>query len=606
VVEVEGLRRDGGIFPMELSIARFESMGGVCFTGTFRDITERKRAEEELRTSRRFFEDSLDSLTAHIAILDEKGTIQYVNRAWRRFAEAHGLPRASCGPGKNYLDVCEASAKDSEEAAEMAVGIRSVMSGVMDEFVIEYPLSGPFGSRWFTASVTRFRSPGPVRVMIAHEDITPRKRSEMALVRAKDAALAAANAKSEFLANMSHEVRTPMNGILGFVEILLDSEITGEQRDHLETIRLSSESLLTVINDILDFSKIDAGKIDLEVIPFDLGELLDGVTHLMAPPAIEKGLLLTRRVTPERPWRFLGDPTRLRQVLLNLVGNAIKFTDSGAVSIAGDVEERQEGLFLLRLSVRDTGIGIPAEQRDRLFQPFSQVDGSMTRRFGGTGLGLSISRRLVELMGGRIDVRSDLGIGTSFTVTLAVEEAPEPIPASTPPSQRAPGGAGASRRPGARSLRILLAEDNAVNQKVALALLGRAGHTVEIARDGRECVEAAARGGHDLILMDVQMPAMDGLAATAAIRAREAGARRVPIIAMTAKAMKGDKEQCLEAGMDDYVTKPIRPKELLDTIDKWAETLSRRPPLGVSSGASTAPPEGTARTASLDSRGNAR
>jgi PAS domain S-box-containing protein len=657
---------------------------------------ERKRAEAALVESEAKFRGLFDDAPMAYHELDRDGRITRINHAGERLLGY----RAEELLGRPVWELVVE--KVSQEA------VRRKLSGVMPLTSYERTFIRKDGTLILAQVDDRliYDVGGAVTgIRTTLQDITERKRMEAELEQARDAALESARLKSEFLANMSHEIRTPMNGIIGMTGLLLDTELDAEQRDFAEAIRASGDSLLTIINDILDFSKIEAGKLQFETLDFDLLQPVEETVELLAERAREKGIELASLVHSDIPTELRGDPGRLRQVLTNLVGNAIKFTEHGEVFVRAEKVSENDDEVYVRFTVADTGIGIDKAAGRHLFQAFTQADGSTTRRYGGTGLGLAISKQLVELMGGRIGFTSHLGKGTTFWFTAKFVR--QPADAVRPPA-RIPsldrlrvltvddnatnrkilshqlaswGVVHAEADSGARALEllraaarrgepydlavldlmmprmdglelaraikadptiagtclvmltsfgqrgqsetardagieacltkpvrqsqlfdclatvmsrtppapkpshphtrpvtkgtqmvsnklILLAEDNIVNQKVAVRQLQKLGYRADAVANGREAVEALGRIAYDLVLMDCQMPEMDGYAATAEIRRREGAAKHTPVVAMTANALEGDREKCLAAGMDDYVSKPVRPEELAAVLER--------------------------------------
>jgi len=670
--------------------------------GSHTDITERKRAEEALRNSEALYHSLVETLPLNVFRKDVDGKFTFGNR---RFCEMIGKPLEQL-KGKTDFDFYP---------TELAEKYRQDDRRVIDEQITIDAIEEhckPGGEKIYVQVLKTPVFDSHNRVIGTQAifwDVSARKRAEEQMQSAKEAAESASRAKSVFLATMSHEIRTPMNAIIGMTELVLGTSLSIEQREYLDLVKISADSLLSVINDILDFSKVEAGKLDLDVSAFSLRDHLGDTLNILAPRAYQKGLELACHVAPEVPDALLGDPVRLGQIVVNLVGNALKFTERGEVVLDVSAPERTNSEVCLHFAVSDTGIGVPPEKLDLVFDPFAQADSSTTRKYGGTGLGLAIARRLVERMGGKISVTSEVGKGSTFhftavfqvqkgesrkpayVETAAIQEmavlvvddnatnrrileetlrnwqmkptlvasgaaalevmlratrSGEPFPLAlidvhmpemdgymlaerikqhpelagavlmmltsggeagdgrrrqelgiayslTKPikqadlwkaimqalgmpfaQEEAPAPSHRLPTPGARPLRILVAEDNLVNQKLAVRLLEKGGHEVVVANNGQEALSAVQARPFDLILMDVQMPIMDGFEATAAIRREElAAGKHTPILAMTAYAMKDDRERCLTAGMDRYISKPIRAQELFDNVAAVAQGL---------------------------------
>jgi PAS domain S-box-containing protein len=550
--EITALHKDGHEFRAEFAISIEGRGDAIRVIAVARAIAADTRAEAAFRQSERF-RAILDQIEDGCSVVDLRGNYLFVNDAFCRIFDF------------SRDKILGQSFKGTQNPVRHAKTIEifnTVYRTGQPVKAYEYKVTP--SNLYVEQSITLERDVAgrPVGFLSVYRDCTTRKLAEEALANAKEAAESANRAKSEFLANMSHEIRTPMNGIIGMTALALDSQMTPPQYECLVTIRSQAESLLTVVNDILDFSKIEQRHVDLESVPFSLADAVHEVVAPLEVPARAKGVKLSTAIAPDAPAYVVGDPVRLKQVISNVLANAVKFTECGSIQFDVSVDARTDDRATLHFRVADTGIGIPADKQAAIFEPFQQADGSMTRRFGGTGLGLAIASTLAELMGGRIWVDSEPGVGSTFHCTV-----PLAIAASAPAAVAADADRRAASAP--RAARILIAEDNVVNQRVAARLLIKRGHHVTVVSNGREALHALQGGAFELVLMDVQMPDMDGFEATAAIRdwERETG-QHVRIVAMTAHAMTGDRERCLAAGMDGYLSKPIDQRSLYAVVEE--------------------------------------
>lgn len=703
--EVTAYRKDGSLFSAEITVSAFQLSGDQHYIAVFRDITDRKRAEEVIHRSRQQLLELTSNIPGAVFQLQTRGP-----REGRFLFVSDGMATLSGRTKEQVMKrgIVLLSAVHPEDRGRV---LRRILRSILRtrEFQCTYRLGAPDRWQWISGrAIPQIQPDGSTVWNGVLIDISELKRAERRLAEQAaelSAALAqaqvATRAKSDFLATMSHEIRTPMNGVIGMTTLLLDTHLTTEQQDYVQTIRNSGEALLSVINDVLDFSKIESGKMDLESAPFELSSVVEESMEMVSGLAHRKSLELQTFLSKNLPHGVVGDAARLRQILLNLLGNAVKFTSSGSVGLSVEVEARKNDQAVIVFAVRDTGIGIDPAALHHLFESFTQADTSTTRRFGGTGLGLAITKRLVEMMGGEISVRSTVGIGSEFRVTIPFPITQTALPAEYDLSQlrgrrvlvvddnqtnrrilrellefagmipesasggpealalldaRLRGGArfdaaildfhmpemdgllvlrvlrsipayaklpvlllgsvgdkdlvesarslgtsiimvkpvrrapllrnlckamglcseetAAAARPAPQvtpsSARILLAEDNPINQKVAQLMLQRLGYQPQLAANGQEAVEAIRSGHFDVVLMDCQMPVMDGFDASRRIRELEAGtSRHIPIIALTASAISGDEERCRAAGMDDYLTKPVNAAILETKIRQW-------------------------------------
>ncbi len=555
--DAEGLhqRADGEMLATLKSVSRVPGEPGWIVVRA-RSIADQKRAEEELALMTSQLRATLEATADGILVLDRKKRITNMNR---RFSKMWQLPdelllRHEDGRLLDYM---------LGRIAQTDLHTKHLTELAADETRETFDTVPLLDGRIFECKSRPARHGEQVIGRVyCFTDVTQRHRAEQELIAARDAATAASRAKGEFLAMMSHEIRTPMNGIIGMAQLLETTPLNAEQGDYVRTMRSSGDALLAIINDILDYSKIEARKLELESTGFRLDRMLDDLSRLFLLQAREKGLAFESRIDGAVSNALTGDPVRVRQILLNLIGNAMKFTAQGSVKVTVREVARANSRCRLRFSVSDTGIGIPADKQAHIFTPFEQADMSTTRRFGGTGLGLSICRMLCELMEGEIGLNSQEGTGSEFWFEIWLGQAAAELDAPSLPDTPALAVPA--------SARVLIVEDNLVNVMVLSKLLGKLGaRELVTARDGLECLACCEQSAFDLILMDTHMPKMDGLSATRELRARGVQAH---IVGCSADAMASDHAAALEAGMDDYLTKPIALEALRQTLERWLAT----------------------------------
>jgi signal transduction histidine kinase len=575
------------------------------------DMTKRKQTEEELRRRRENLQAIFEIAPVGMMLVDDTFKVRQVNQSFKRLLDKQTEQLTGCrvGDSFNCANAVDAANGCGSGTACAACQLQEILAATLKEGQITerkdiqciFVLHGQETKLSFEVSAVPILLEGKRYAIVVMSNITQRKQTEEQLRRAKeeaesashemdrlnrqlDAAARRANllaqeamdackAKSQFLATMSHEIRTPMNSILGFSELLAEEPLSDSQKEYVQLIRNSSNTLLTLINDILDFSKIEAGKLAVEKTETPLHVLLEEMESMFRPPASAKGLELAVLQCEELPRTIRTDPVRIRQCLINLINNAIKFTQQGHIYVNVSRKQQQDKTFI-QFDIEDTGVGIPLDKQAKIFEMFTQADNTTSQKYGGTGLGLTISRKLVELLGGELSVISQPGVGSVFTMTIDAgpvgeqnawnkyeqaeevqkEPQPKPIPANVGENKK-----------------ILLAEDNPVNQQLMQVLLKRMGYAVTLVDNGKLAVEAMEKGTYDIILMDIQMPEMNGLEATRTLRQKGI---KTPIVAITANALKGDREQCIEAGCDDYLPKPVDKYDLEDMIQKYIQTAS--------------------------------
>jgi len=565
--------KDGRLVDVAVSLSPIQNARGEIVGGAIigQDITERKRAEEALKSSEEKFRQLAENIREVFWMMPPSADeILYVSPAYE-----HVWGRGRESLYQNPMSWLEVIHPDDRPQA-IAFFEKGIRGEAIDS---EYRILTPGGQeKWILdrAFPVRDQAGQLIRVVGIAEDVTEQKRYEAELIRAREGADSANQAKSRFLANMSHEIRTPMNGVIGMIQLLLETDLTPEQRRYVNIAQTSGRTLLSLIDDILDLSKIEARKVQLETKTFALRETVEEVVQLWRVQANAKGLAFRRQVSPEIPLFLRGDANRLRQVLTNLCANAIKFTERGSVTLEAALESQSDSRLTVRFTVTDTGIGIRPEHAALIFSPFTQADDSTTRKYGGTGLGLTISKQLVELMGGTIGVDSRVGEGSAFRFTAVFQIATDvPEPHSACPRKHGKAAAGAPFA-NCNGL-ILVAEDNHTNREVTLAQVRKLGYQAHAVTNGAEAVDAVEGGDYSLVLMDCEMPVMDGFEATRWIR--RSNRPEIPIVALTADAMPADRDRCVSEGMNDYLAKPVDLELLAAVLAKWhTPSPNRKPP----------------------------
>jgi len=554
-IETKHKRKDGSVFQVEVNAQTVKVGEKFIVFNIARDITERKRAEKDIRSHREkyfYLFMNMKNQYAYYKLMYGKDNKPYdmqlveVNRACEAF---FGKKKEEL-IGKTFTELFPNSIELFMKTMRKYAGklILGESINLEDYFLPDY-------DKWLSISIY---SPFENEIVAISNDITEKKQFELKLISAKESAEAANRAKSEFLANMSHEIRTPINGMVGMVDLTLLTELDEEQRDNLNNAKSCANSLLKIINDILDFSKMEAGKLTIETISFDIKQMVEEIIKSYAPRVSEKNLELMYAMDSQIPQYLIGDQNRIRQIMNNLMSNAVKFTRKGSILLSIKCEEKKGDLVKLKFSVKDTGIGIAKEDIGQLFQSFQQVEQTFTKKYGGTGLGLSISKNLVELMGGKIGVESKKNVGSTFyfQLTLGLGQPLELQNAVKTPVKEH------------KQYYVLVVEDDKLNQMVIMKMLQEKGHKAQLAQNGVEAIEKWEKEKYDVILMDIQMPEMNGLTATKLIRGKEMDGERTPIIALTAYTLKGDRERFLMAGMDGYIPKPFSMEELFSTMDQ--------------------------------------